>query len=203
MNNNMRRLAMGLLIVGGAACAHDAHAVSHDRAVERAHNDTTGNDTHSAATLPKVAPDDMPSERGQRKLPAVAEPGRVATDVPSPTEAAPPVVPIDEPTSAEQAMGPAAADNTAINERDRNHANVVPTDQGSSDVDMRITKRIRESVVDDGDLSFTAHNVKIITMDGHVVLRGPVKTAAERRAIERHAVAVAGKQNVTNELEVR
>jgi len=100
-------------------------------------------------------------------------------------------------------MGPVAADNTAVNERDRNHAHVVPTDQGSSQTDMRITKRIRESVMDDRDLSFTAHNVKIITMDGQVVLRGPVKSSAERRTIERHAVAVAGKQNVTNELEVR
>jgi hyperosmotically inducible protein len=57
-------------------------------------------------------------------------------------------------------------------------------------------------VVGDDALSFTAKNVKIITQEGRVVLRGPVKTAAERAAIAAHANKIAGPGRVDNQLEV-
>jgi osmotically-inducible protein OsmY len=96
-----------------------------------------------------------------------------------------------------------APDNTAVNERDRDNRTLTPGDQSNSERDLEITQRIRETVVDDDSLSFTAKNVKIITVDGHVTLRGPVKNEQERRAIEQAAVAVAGKEQVVSELEVR
>ncbi len=48
----------------------------------------------------------------------------------------------------------------------------------------------------DSSLSFTAKNVKIITIGGKVTLRGPVKTDAERSAIEAQAKNVAGVSKV-------
>ncbi len=112
----------------------------------------------------------------------------------------------DRPDAAERGEADdseAAPDNTAVNERDRDNATLTPGDQSNTERDLEITKRIRETVVDNDSLSFTAKNVKIITVDGRVTLRGPVKNEQERRAIEQAAVAVAGRGQVSNEIEIR
>jgi hyperosmotically inducible periplasmic protein len=89
-----------------------------------------------------------------------------------------------------------------VNERDRGTAALTPIDQGSSEQDISITQRIRKEVVSDDSLSMSARNVKIITRNGHVTLRGTVKTRAERASIEQAARNAAGPQHVTNEIEV-
>jgi hyperosmotically inducible periplasmic protein len=95
-----------------------------------------------------------------------------------------------------------AADNTAKNERDRNDATKTAGDQSENEADRKITQEVRKSIVDDDKLSTSAHNVKIITDDGQVTLRGPVKTEAEKKAIESKAKQVAGVKNVENQLEI-
>ena len=47
-----------------------------------------------------------------------------------------------------------------------------------------------------------AQNVKIVTSNGNVTLRGPVKTEREKEAIEAKAKQVVGVHSVTNLLEV-
>jgi hyperosmotically inducible periplasmic protein len=94
-------------------------------------------------------------------------------------------------------------DNTGRNERDRNDNAVTPMDQSNSQSDLDITQRIRQAVMKDDSLSFTAKNVKIITNGGKVVLRGTVKSYEERLAIESAAKNVAGQANVQSELEVK
>lgn len=96
-----------------------------------------------------------------------------------------------------------APDNTARNERDRSDKAVTPMDQGQSQADLDITQKIRQAVMKDDKLSFTAKNVKIVTRDGKVTLRGTVPTYEERVAIENAARNVAGQGNVTSELEVK
>ena len=54
----------------------------------------------------------------------------------------------------------------------------------------------------DDSLSVNAQNVKIVTSNGNVTLRGPVKTEREKEAIEAKAKQVAGVHRVTNLLEV-
>lgn len=92
-------------------------------------------------------------------------------------------------------------DNTAVNERDRSDAAKTPLDQNENQKDIDITANIRKQVVD-SDLSVNAQNVKIITQDGNVTLRGPVGTADEKMRIEAIARKVAGETQVTSELEV-
>ncbi len=94
------------------------------------------------------------------------------------------------------------ADNTGRNARDKNGHTLTPFDQGSSEADREITAAIRKAVVDNDQLSSNAHNVKIITRDGHVTLRGPVKSAAERTTIADAAAKVKGVRGVNNQLEV-
>src|SRR6187455_825204 len=93
-------------------------------------------------------------------------------------------------------------DNTAINERDADGHTKTPLDQGQGQADVDRTADIRSKVMKIKDLSINGQNVKIITNDGHVTLRGPVATAQERTAIEKIAVDTAGADKVTNELEV-
>jgi hyperosmotically inducible periplasmic protein len=68
--------------------------------------------------------------------------------------------------------------------------------------DRELTQQIRKSIVSDKSLSSQAHNVKILTKDGTVTLKGQVKTDDEKKAIEDKAASVAGTGKVSSELTV-
>ena len=97
---------------------------------------------------------------------------------------------------------PPDADNTGRNVRDRGDRTRTPTDQGGSDSDRDITARIRRDIVANDALSTNAHNVKIITTDGIVTLRGPVKTVQEKAAVAAAAQRAPGVKRVDNQLEI-
>ena len=93
-------------------------------------------------------------------------------------------------------------DNTGKNVRDRNEGAKTAGDQSENEADRKITQEIRKSIVDDDKLSTNAQNVKIITNDGQVTLRGPVKSEQEKKEIETKAKQIAGVKKVENQLEV-
>jgi osmotically-inducible protein OsmY len=100
--------------------------------------------------------------------------------------------------------GTNAADNTARNRRDQSSNNLTPLDQGNSQADLTLTQQIRKSVVSStNNYSMTAKNVKIITVNGKVTLRGPVNNTDEKTGIEMIAKNAAGADNVDDELEVK
>ena len=68
--------------------------------------------------------------------------------------------------------------------------------------DRALTQKIRKAIHEDTTLSTYAHNIKIISQDGKVTLRGPVRSEEEKNNIEAKAVAVAGQGNVTDQLEI-
>ena len=92
-----------------------------------------------------------------------------------------------------------AADNTKTNK-----SQTAPNadQQKMNPADRAITQKIRKSIHEDTTLSTYAHNVKIITQDGKVTLRGPVRSDDEKNIIQSKAVAVAGEENVTNSLTI-
>jgi osmotically-inducible protein OsmY len=94
------------------------------------------------------------------------------------------------------------ADNSGKNVRDRQDNARTPGDQSNSKSDMTITQEVRKAVVADKALSTNAHNVKIITKNGVVTLRGPVKSPEEKDTIAAKAKQVAGVKNVDNQLEI-
>ena len=94
------------------------------------------------------------------------------------------------------------ADNTGKNERDRGGATVTPGDQGGSEADREVTQQIRKAVVANDQLSMTAKNVKIITNEGVVTLRGPVVNTQEKTKIAAIAKGVHGVKRVDNQLEI-
>ena len=93
-------------------------------------------------------------------------------------------------------------DNTGRNVRDRNEATKTPGDQSENEADRTITQNIRKAITADDSLSTNAKNVKIITNDGTVTLRGPVKSEKEKADIEAKAKQVAGVKSVDNQLEI-
>lgn len=68
--------------------------------------------------------------------------------------------------------------------------------------DRAVTQKIRKAIHEDQSLSTYAHNIKVITQDGKVTLRGPVRSEEEKNDLEAKAVSVAGQENVTNQLDV-
>jgi len=95
------------------------------------------------------------------------------------------------------------ADNTHRNVRDRNDRTLTPLDQGNSKADVATTAQIRKEIIAGKNLSVNAQNVKIITKDGQITLRGPVNTAEEKSLIGEIANRSPHSGNVDNQLEVK
>lgn len=95
-----------------------------------------------------------------------------------------------------------APDNTKINGQDQNRSQSTADQQKDNRSDRDITQQIRQSVMSDKSLSTYAHNVKIVSQNGMVTLKGPVRSDDEKRAIESKAADVVGQDKVTSELQV-
>jgi hyperosmotically inducible protein len=95
-----------------------------------------------------------------------------------------------------------AADDTGRNVRDREENAKTADQQSNSKGDVEITRKIRRAIVEDKSLSTSAHNVKIVTIDGVVTLRGPVVSDEEKASVATKAKKVAGVSQVENQLEV-
>jgi hyperosmotically inducible periplasmic protein len=95
-----------------------------------------------------------------------------------------------------------SADNTRMNKQMQENKEMTADQQSENAADRKLSQRIRRAVVKDKSLSKYAHNVKIITRNGAVTLKGPVRTEEEKMTIEKIAARVAGKGKITNEIEV-
>jgi hyperosmotically inducible protein len=98
---------------------------------------------------------------------------------------------------------PTAPNNSQVNVRDRAPDAMTADQQSNTKSDMTTTREIRQAVVKDHSLSVLAHNVKIVSANGKVTLRGPVNTEKEKITIARKARAIAGRGNVDNQIEVK
>jgi osmotically-inducible protein OsmY len=94
-------------------------------------------------------------------------------------------------------------DNTATNQRDRSGETKTSGDQSNSSADLKVTQAIRQALMKDSELSTTAKNIKIITANGHVTLRGPVKTAQEKAKVDQIAKSAAGGAQIDDQLDVK
>jgi hyperosmotically inducible protein len=94
-------------------------------------------------------------------------------------------------------------DNSRINTRDKSGASQTPQDQAQgTEADRKLLAAVRSAVAGDKSLSTSAHNVKIITNNGVVTLRGPVNSENEKGKVEQLAQQVAGVSRVENQLDV-
>jgi len=217
----MRHLAIlfvGSFALAAAACAssNTTPAASSATVAEATNEPNKGPDFAPASNdgLAAASPsrDTRPSSATAQPAPAQSPPARSTANEASGTwgsgaEGSSGL----SPTTGNAAAAPADrsapattdADNTRVNGRDRGGATLTPMDQGPSEADRKITREIRQALMNHSSLSFTAKNVKVITIDGRVTLRGPVKTEAERTAVEALARKVVGNgARVDSELEL-
>lgn len=152
--------------------------------------EAAGTDNPSEQAAPANVAADNPAVTHTAEKPAAAD---LHADAPKPTAAD---MPADKPAEA------VPADNTEKNERDRKSAALTPTDQAENEVDRTITQQIRSTVVKADDVSMNGKNVKVITVDGVVTLRGPVESAREKKDIVNMVKRVEGVKRVDNQLEI-
>ena len=126
------------------------------------------------------------------------------TPVTTPNTTPPSTSPSTMPDATDSGAVPTTPDpdNTAVNERDAEGTTKTPIDQDENSADVKITAEIRQKVTGDATMSINGQNVKIVTSQGKVTLRGPVDSAAEKDAIEKYAKEVAGDANVDNQTEI-
>jgi len=75
--------------------------------------------------------------------------------------------------------------------------------QKNNTADLELTANIRKAVMADKTLSVAAHNVKIITQDGQVTLRGVVQSQLEKDLVLAKARDIAGADHVVDDLSLR
>jgi hyperosmotically inducible protein len=96
------------------------------------------------------------------------------------------------------------SDNTKVNKRDRSAAAVTADQQKGNVSDRELTAKIRRSIMADKSLSSYAHNIKIVSQNGTVTLKGPVKSEDEKKVVMAKAVEVAGSaNNVTDQISIK
>jgi osmotically-inducible protein OsmY len=105
-------------------------------------------------------------------------------------------------TAQSSQSGSTAPDNTTVNDRDRTASEPSADQQKENSSDREMSRQIRQSLVKDKSLSTYAQNVKIITQDGKVTLKGPVHSQEEKNAVISKAAAIAGQSNITDEVSV-
>jgi hyperosmotically inducible protein len=93
-------------------------------------------------------------------------------------------------------------DNTRVNQADRSKDAPTADQQKDNKSDWETTRQIRKALVGDKSLSTYAHNVKVISQNGTVTLKGPVKSEDEKKTVEAKAAEVAGASNVKSEITV-
>lgn len=103
---------------------------------------------------------------------------------------------------AQQEPAP-AADNSKMNRQEDNKSGATAQSQKQSKADREMARQIRRAVVQDKALSTYAHNVKIISRNGMVTLKGPVRSDEDKQAIEAKAKGIAGEDKVDDQLEVQ
>ncbi|OAH96169.1 BON domain-containing protein [Methylomonas methanica] len=108
-----------------------------------------------------------------------------------------------EQNSAVYLAADSTLENTEINARDKDNSTLTPEDQKETEGDIKITAAIRQAVVKNESLSVNAQNVKIITRNGVVTLRGPVKNEAEKIKLQDIAKQTPGVLQVNNNLEFK
>ena len=91
-----------------------------------------------------------------------------------------------------------APDNSKTNQRDRDKSAITADKQKMNPEDSELTKKIRSAITSDKSLSTYAHNVKIITQNGKVTLKGPVRSNQEKSTVLTKATEIAGEGNVTD-----
>jgi hyperosmotically inducible periplasmic protein len=102
-------------------------------------------------------------------------------------------------TALAQTSSQTAPDNSQQN---KDHSTTADN-QSNATADRATTAKVRKAIMADKTLSTYAHNVKIITSNGQVTLKGPVKSEEEKQQVASDVTSVISADNLVNELTVK
>jgi hyperosmotically inducible periplasmic protein len=102
---------------------------------------------------------------------------------------------------AQTSTDPAPADNSSANKSD-SHMSASADAQKNDQIDLRLARQIRQSLIADKSLSTYAHNVKVVAVDGNVTLNGVVRSTDEKSSVEAKAVSIAGQGHVVDQMTI-
>jgi len=91
------------------------------------------------------------------------------------------------------------ADNSAQNKSQT----LTAQNQSTAQADRATTANVRKAIVSDKQLSGYAHNVKVITVNGTVTLKGPVRSDAERQQVANDVSQVVTQDKIIDQLTVK
>ena len=97
----------------------------------------------------------------------------------------------------------AQAQNAPDNTRQNKKESVDADQQSNAKSDVQLTASVRKAIMADKELSTYAHNVKIITKNGQVTLKGPVKSEEEKDKVFADATSAVASGKVINQLTVK
>ncbi len=106
------------------------------------------------------------------------------------------------PVASRSALAQDAAskpDNSAQNANQDQTAQ----DQSNVEADRETTAKVRKALIADKDLSMYAHNIKVITRNGTVTLKGPVKSDDEKQKVESDVAGVVSHDSLVDQLTVK
>jgi hyperosmotically inducible periplasmic protein len=110
-------------------------------------------------------------------------------------------------TSQLNASQPSSQTGTAQtapdNSNQNKNQNPTAGNQSNAQSDRMTTAKIRKAITGDKTLSTYAHNVKIITLNGAVTLKGPVTSDEEKQKVAAMAANIVSANKVTDELTVK
>ena len=106
---------------------------------------------------------------------------------------------LSRPAANWLAAAQVAPDNTR---QDQDRTASTADQQKANKSDRLMTQQIRKSIIADKSLSTYEHNIKVISQNGKVTLRGPVHSQDEKANVESKAAAAAGKENVSSYIDV-
>ena len=107
------------------------------------------------------------------------------------------------PDEASKTDHEAKVDDSKVNVRDRQHQEILPTDQPNNSRDIDVAAAVRRAITKDDSLSTMAHNVKLVASAGVVTLRGPVASASEKAKVEALTANTPGVTSVQNDLDIK
>jgi hyperosmotically inducible periplasmic protein len=108
------------------------------------------------------------------------------------------------PSNAQSGDGQVKPDNTKVNRRDQDPGAATADQQKMNPADRALTAKIRKSVMADKGLSTYAHNVKIVSQDGTVTIKGPVHSDDEVTSIMAKATEATGSPDkVINQMSLK
>jgi len=93
-----------------------------------------------------------------------------------------------------------AADNSKQNKEQKA---LTADNQSNAKADRDTTAKIRKDLMADKSLSSYAHNVKIVTVNGAVTLKGPVKSEDEKAKVAQIASNSVSGDRISNEITVK